>query len=132
MGNGPGERDSENEGRQRCPGRLHRHQRLRENRRALAHSFPPRAAEAAITENQAGGCTELAGKPLCWCIRSRSTRRQRKHCTEALTGKPIAVERSPCSILVWLEALGGAGHQRAAPSCPDSSWPRPAPIEELV
>src|SRR5215831_5829490 len=72
---------------------------------ALAHSFPPRAAEAAITENQAGGCTELAGKPLCWCIRSRSTRRQRKHCTEALTGKPIAVERSPCSILVWLEAL---------------------------
>src|SRR5262249_54832289 len=104
MGNGSEERDTKNEEQQRGPDRLHRHERLRENRRALAHSFPPRAAEAAITENQAGGVhrTSRQAAVLVHPMAFYST------ATETLygsaKGKPIAVERSPCSIVVWWEA----------------------------
>jgi len=52
VGGGPRERATKNEGRQRCQGRLHRHQRLRENRRPLANGVAPRPAEASIRENQ--------------------------------------------------------------------------------
>src|SRR5262245_54027825 len=48
MGNGSGERDTKNEEQQRGLGRLHRHERVRKNRRPLAHSFPSRAAEAFV------------------------------------------------------------------------------------
>ena len=45
--------ESENEGRRHAQDRLHRYQRLRENRWSLAHGFSPCATEAAVRARSA-------------------------------------------------------------------------------